>query len=89
MARKLRTKPGRKIYAQRKAIVEPVFGQISTLQGKHVLLRGMKNARDGWLLLAACQNLRKLHNTIGINGLANLQTTSQSHPILRLRAMIR
>ncbi|GAA1227337.1 hypothetical protein GCM10009665_17320 [Kitasatospora nipponensis] len=32
MARKLRTKPGRAAYAQRKAIVEPVFGQIMTCQ---------------------------------------------------------
>ncbi len=76
MARKLRTKSGREVYARRKAIVEPVFGQISTLQGKHVLLRGMKNARNEWLLLAACHNLRKLHNTIGIAGLSSLQTAA-------------
>ena len=30
MARKLRTKKGRAVYARRKAIVEPVFGQIHT-----------------------------------------------------------
>jgi hypothetical protein len=42
MARKLKTKKGRATYARRKAIVEPVFGQISTLQGKHVLLRGLE-----------------------------------------------
>ena len=35
MARKLRTKPGKADYARRKAVVEPVFGQIATLQGKH------------------------------------------------------
>ena len=40
MARKLRTKTGQASYARRKAIVEPVFGQIATLQGKHVPLRG-------------------------------------------------
>ena len=48
MARKLRTKPGRAAYARRKAIVEPVFGQIATLQGKHVLLRGLATARGEW-----------------------------------------
>ena len=32
MARKLRTKPGRAAYRRRKAIVEPVFGQIMTWQ---------------------------------------------------------
>jgi len=58
MARKLRTKPGQAAYARRKAIVEPVFGQIATLQGKHVLLRGLDNARGEWKLLAACHNLR-------------------------------
>jgi hypothetical protein len=73
MARKLRTKPGRAAYARRKAIVEPVFGQISTPQGKHVLLRGLENARSEWLLLAAYHNLRKLHGHVGIAGLANLR----------------
>jgi Transposase DDE domain len=61
MARKLRTKAGQGAYARRKAIVEPVFGQIAILQGKHVLLRGLDNARQEWHLLAACHNLRKLH----------------------------
>jgi transposase len=76
MARKLRTKAGKKAYSRRKVIVEPVFGQIATLQGKHVLLRGLANARDEWLLLAACHNLRKLHQVIGINGLGSLQTVN-------------
>jgi transposase len=73
MARKLRTKAGQASYARRKAIVEPVFGQIATLQGKHVLLRGMDNARHEWSLLAACHNLRKLHGHLGNAGLGNLQ----------------
>lgn len=73
MARKLRTQPGRAAYARRKAIVEPVFGQIATLQGKHVLLRGLDNARGEWKLLAACHNLRKLHGHIGTAGLGNLR----------------
>jgi len=60
MGRKLKTKNGRAVYARRKAIVEPVFGQIHTRQGKHVLLRGLDQARDEWNLLAACHNLMKL-----------------------------
>ncbi|VBA49472.1 hypothetical protein LAUMK142_01983 [Mycobacterium pseudokansasii] len=73
MARKLTTKTGQAIYARRKAIVEPVFGQMSTLQdAKHLLLRGLEQARGEWLLLAACHNLRKLHGHIGIHGLAGL-----------------
>ena len=66
MARKLRTKPGRGSYARRKAIIEPVFGQIDTVQGgKQVLLRGETNAAAEWRLIAACHNLRKLFNHTG------------------------
>lgn len=74
MARKLTTKKGRAIYARRKAIVEPVFGQMSILQnGKQLLLRGLETAQGEWLLLAACHNLRKLHGHIGTTGLNGLQ----------------
>lgn len=75
MARKLTTKPGRAAYARRKAIVEPVFGQMSTLQNaKRLLLRGREAARDEWLLLAACHDFRKLHGKIGVSGLGTLAT---------------
>jgi len=62
MARKVKTKKGRAVYARRKAIVEPVFGQIHTRQGKFVLLRGMEQAAHEWDLIAACHNLMKLHS---------------------------
>ena len=76
MARKLATKRGRAVYARRKTIVEPVFGQMATLQNaKQLLLRGLDGARGEWLLLAACHNLRKLHGKIGTDGLAGLATT--------------
>jgi len=75
MARTLTTKKGHAIYARRKAIVEPVFGQMSTLQNaKHLLLRGLDQARGEWLLLAACHNLRKLHGVVGVSGLDTLAT---------------
>ena len=61
MVRKLKTKKGRAVYARRKAIVEPVFGQIHTRQGKVVLLRGLEQAAHEWDLIAACHNLVKLH----------------------------
>jgi transposase/cytochrome c5 len=71
MARKLRTKPGRAAYARRKAIVEPVFGQIMTCQnGRELLLRGEDGARGEWRLLAACHNLRKIFRHAGTAGLA-------------------
>lgn len=60
MARKLKTKKGRAVYARRKAIIEPVFGQIHTRQGKHVLLRGLEQAAREWELIAGCHNLLKL-----------------------------
>jgi len=46
--------------------------QIATLQGKHVLLRGLENARSEWELLATCHNLRKLHSHLGVSGLGSL-----------------
>ncbi|MFP1629895.1 transposase [Streptomyces sp. 5K101] len=71
MARKLRTKPGRAAYSRRKAIVEPVFGQIMTCQdGRELLLRGANGARGEWRLLAACHNLRKIFRYAGTAGLA-------------------
>ena len=73
MARKLKTKRGHTAYARRKVIVEPVFGQMATVQnGKQLLLRGLDGAKGEWLLLAACHNLRKLHGKIGTDGLAGL-----------------
>ena len=61
MARKLRTKSGRSVYARRKVIVEPVFGQMKTLQDAgQLLLRGHDAARAEWMLHATVHNLRKL-----------------------------
>jgi transposase len=75
MARKLTTKKGRAAYARRKVIVEPVFGQMATLQNaKQLLLRGLDGAKGEWLLLAACHNLRKLHQKVGTDGLVALAT---------------
>jgi transposase len=66
MARKLRTKKGKAAYARRKVIVEPVFGQMQTLQdGDRLLLRGEEAARAEWNLLSACHNLRKLFGFTG------------------------
>jgi DDE family transposase len=71
MARKLRTKPGRAAYRRRKAIVEPVFGQIMTCQnGRQLLLRGEDGARGEWRLLAACHNLRKIFRHAALAALA-------------------
>jgi transposase len=61
MARKLRSKKGSKIYAQRKAIVEPVNGQIKEARGlRRFLLRSMEKVNGEWHLIAATHNLLKL-----------------------------
>jgi transposase len=61
MARKLRTKKGRATYARRKAIVEPVFGQMKRVMGfGQFLLRGLKQMRGEWRLGCLAYNLRRL-----------------------------
>ena len=70
VARRLRTKPGRADYARRKAIVEPVFGQMKTRQhAKHLRLRGLTGAKSEWTLHAICHNLRELANAAPLPGL--------------------
>ena len=62
MARKLATKHGQAIYARRKAIVEPVFGQIKDARGfRSFLLRGVTKVRGEWSLMALSHNLLKLY----------------------------
>jgi len=64
MTRKLRTKKGQADYARRKAIVEPAFGQMKTVQDAGQLrLRGRDHARGEWTLQAFCHNVRKLRNS--------------------------
>jgi hypothetical protein len=61
MARKLRSKKGSRTYAQRKAIVEPVNGQIKEARGlRRFLLRGLEKVNGEWHLIAATHNLLKL-----------------------------
>jgi len=67
MARKLRTKRGHTAYAKRKTIVEPVFGQMQTVQNaRQLLLRGQAAARAQWRFNCAVHNLLKLHRAGGI-----------------------
>jgi Transposase DDE domain/Transposase domain (DUF772) len=67
MARKLKTRKGHAVYARRKAIVEPVFGQMQTVQDAHqLLLRGKPAARAQWRFQCAIHNLLKLHRNGGL-----------------------
>ena len=67
MARKLLTRRGHAIYARRKAIVEPVFGQIKHARGfRQFLRRGLVRVQEEWALICLSHNLLKLHTaTIG------------------------
>jgi len=61
MAAKLRTPEGKAIYARRKAIVEPVFGQIKGARGfRRFLLRGLAKVRGEWHLVCLTHNLLKI-----------------------------
>jgi transposase len=62
MDRKLRSKAGQAIYALRKTIVEPVFGQIKGARGlDRFLLRGLEKVNGEWALMATTHNIGKLH----------------------------
>lgn len=62
MKRKLTTRTGRAIYAGRKTIVEPVFGQIKQAQGfRQFLLRGVEKVQSEWALVCASHNMLKLY----------------------------
>jgi len=61
MQRKLRTKAGRAVYARRKAIVEPVNGQIKQARGfRQFLRRGVERVGQEWSLICTVHNLLKL-----------------------------
>lgn len=61
MHAKLSTAEGRRVYARRKATVEPVFGQIKEARRfRRFLLPGMENVQAEWALVCAGHNLLKL-----------------------------
>ncbi len=67
MARKLKKKRGATLYARRKTIVEPVFGQLQTVQdARQLLIRGRDPARAQWRFHCAIHNLLKLHRNGGL-----------------------
>jgi transposase len=67
MREKLRTETGRTVYKMRKAIVEPVFGQIKEQRGfRRFSLRGKENVSREWKLVCAVSNLLKLFRAGGV-----------------------
>ena len=62
MKRKLQTQKGKTIYALRKSIVEPVFGQIKQLRGfRQFLLRGIEKVQAEWALVCLTHNILKMY----------------------------
>jgi DDE family transposase len=61
MAAKVQTPEGRALYARRKVIVEPVFGQIKEARGfRRFLLRGLQKIRGEWRLVCLTHNVLKI-----------------------------
>jgi transposase len=66
MSRKLHTKAGAAVYAARKAIVEPVIGQIKQARGfRQFLLRGFDKVQGEWSLVCTTHNILKLYRLCG------------------------
>src|SRR5437660_1603318 len=61
MKQKLRSEAGQAVYRRRKAIVEPVFGQIKEGRGfRRFFLRGLQKVRAEWKLICLSHNILKL-----------------------------
>lgn len=61
MRRKLRTVKGKKTYAKRKEVAEPVFGQIKGARGfRQFLFRGLEKVSAEWALWCLTHNILKL-----------------------------
>ena len=66
MTRRLRTLRARALYARRKVVVEPVFGQIKDARGiRSFLLRGLAKVRGEWSLITLTHNVLKLWRALG------------------------
>ena len=67
MQTKLRSATGQLLYAARKQIVEPVFGQIKSARGiRTFLLRGMEKVSAEWQLICLTHNLLKIWRGAGV-----------------------
>jgi hypothetical protein len=61
MRNKLKTVEGRKVYAQRKSTVEPVFGIIKHVLGfRQFFLRGLEAVSGEWTLVSMAWNLKRM-----------------------------
>lgn len=64
---KMRTREARELYARRKVIAEPPFGQIKEVRGfRRFSLRGLQQATHEWSLVCLTHNLLKLFRAGGM-----------------------
>ena len=61
MAHRLTTREGKKLYALRKQVPEPVFGIIKSVLGfRQFLLRGLDQVRGEWSLVTMAWNMKRM-----------------------------
>lgn len=61
MRNKLKTVEGRKVYAQRKSTIEPVFGIVKHVLGfRQFFLRGLKAVSGEWTLVSIAWNMKRM-----------------------------
>jgi transposase len=61
MAHRLQTPEGKKLYALRKQIPEPVFGIVKSVLGfRQFLLRGLEKVKGEWSLVTMAWNLKRM-----------------------------
>lgn len=66
MKHRLQTLEGKAIYAQRKSVIEPIFGIIKQVMGfRQFMLRGFEKAKGEWNLVCMAYNLKRLHTIMG------------------------
>jgi transposase len=57
---RLRTSEGQAVYRRRKAIVEPVFGNIKVNKAIRILVKGRKKVSAWWKMAATAHNIEKI-----------------------------
>jgi len=62
MSHRLQTPEGKRLYALRKQIPEPVFGIIKSVMGfRQFLLRGLEGAQGEWSLVTMAWNMKRMY----------------------------
>ena len=56
----LRAPPGQQVYRRRKAIVEPVFGNIKSNKEMRILIKGRRKVGLWWKMAATAHNIEKI-----------------------------